>query len=311
MEVEKKFRLQEGGIYDFKVIRFVQMPPDDEENILVEDEFGFRFLLKKKHYPDTDFVPGETITCRVDKVGCNGKIYLEPENAYYKLGQYYDFDFAGFTNITNSQGVIEKMVILKDNRSNEIIMKFYEEYCLINDNKVRCRVERIKKSKLMLSFPGFYDNVSDLQPGSVHKLKIEEITNLIYAEEFYRLTDELGNAQYMRKKYYDDYGFKVGMEITCEVVEKPNLYFNYLEPLHPHYKKGETYEFDLLSIETDYDIVDKNMTFVLLGDEYGNEFHANCSAIKEIRNYRFTRIRCRVDNIKMSRLFLDCFEGVG
>jgi hypothetical protein len=307
--MEKKFRLKEGGIYDFKVIRHILMPPDDEQHIIVEDEFSFRFLLKKKHYPDTEFIDGQKITCRIDKVGCNGKIYLEPENAYYKLGQLYDFEFSGFTEIINSEGVTEKMIILKDRSDKEIVLRYDENFCKITNDHVRCRVERIKKSKLMVSFPGFYDNVSGLEPGKNYKFKIAGITNLINNEEFYELVDEKGNFQYIRKKYYDDYGFEKGSEIICEVVETPRLYFNYLEPVHPHYKKGEIYEFDLISIETDYDIVDRSMTFVMLGDKYGNEFHANCSSIKDIRT-KPAKVRCRVENIKMSRLFLDCFESV-
>lgn len=307
--MEKKFRLKEGEIYDFKVIRHVLMPPDDEEHIIVEDEFAFRFLLKKKHYPDTEFIDGTTITCRIDKVGCNGKIYLEPENPYYKLDEFYDFEFSGFTDILNSEGITEKMIILKDKNLRDIILRYDENLCNIENNKVRCRVERIKKSKLMVSFPGFYDNVSGLELGKSYKFKITGITNLIYDEEFYELIDEKGNLQYIRKKYYGNYGFKKGSELICEVVETPRLYFNYLEPVNPYYKKGETYEFDLISIETDYDIVDRSMTFVMLGDKYGNEFHANCSAIKDIRN-KPSKVRCRVENIKMSRLFLDCFESV-
>ena len=306
--MENKFKLKEGNIYDFKVIKHILMPPDEEEHIIVQDEFAFRFLLKQKHYPDTNFVDGESITCRVDKIGCNGKIYLEPENAFYKLGQYYDFDFVGFKDKVSQSIGNEEMIFLKDNKGNIIELKYDVNTCIIKDNKVTCRVERIKKSKLMLSFSKFFDNLSLFKVGEVHNLKIIDITNLIYDEVFYRLEDRNGNFHYMRKKYYDDYGFENGMEIECEVVESPVLYFNYLEPVNPHYKKGELYEFNLLSIETDYDIVDKNMTFVILGDKYGNEFHANCSAIKDIRTNKPEKVLCRVENIKMSRLFLDCIS---
>jgi len=295
-------KLQEGNSYRFRVSKKVNIPPDNDEYIVVVLD-DIRLLLKKNHFPNTEFIPNKEINCRVDKIGCNGKIYLEPENTNYKLFEDYFFDFE---KIIEKDG--NKRLLLYDDNGNKIDLIYDEDFYKIDDDKVLCKLWRIKKSKLYVSYTGFFSEKNNYKLGNLLKMKIDGVVNLIYDEKYYRLIDENGLVNYIRAKYYEDYGFKTGDYIYCNVVEKPALYYNYLEPAHPHYKIGQVYEFDLLRIENEYDTIDKYQIFVRLIDDKGTEYHANCYETPQVRTGKYRKVKALVENIKMSRLFLKCLD---
>ena len=83
--------LEEGHIYPFLIRKQIELPNGGFAWIL-EDEQGVKHTLSADYYHDYSFKPGDKIRCKVDKINCTGKIYLEPEHPYYRQGRTYEFD---------------------------------------------------------------------------------------------------------------------------------------------------------------------------------------------------------------------------
>ncbi|MFN8134554.1 MAG: hypothetical protein U0Z17_04750 [Bacteroidales bacterium] len=92
--------------------------------------------------------PGDEISCKIDKINCTGRIYLEPRHPYYSEGKIYDFEIVKISN-----SVIGSMVVVKEIGGNhlEILLESRMEEVLKAKNWVRCRVNSIKKAPYFLS----------------------------------------------------------------------------------------------------------------------------------------------------------------
>ena len=65
---------------------------------------------------------GQTINCRIDKINCTGKIFIEPEHPYYKLGEIYEFPLVRIEKKNNLADSNEIFVVFTDVFNNEIKM---------------------------------------------------------------------------------------------------------------------------------------------------------------------------------------------
>ena len=88
-----QYKFQEGEIHPFKVVGFTEIPGTEESFFILQNSFGGKHLLKAISYTHYDLQIDTTINCKIDKINCSGKIYLEPENPIYKEGKIYDFKF--------------------------------------------------------------------------------------------------------------------------------------------------------------------------------------------------------------------------
>jgi len=83
-------KFTEGEWHWFRVIKELQIP-GDETYYLLESVSGNRLLLPANYYHNYGIKPGNILHCRIDKINCSGKIFLEPEHPYYKVGKHYEF----------------------------------------------------------------------------------------------------------------------------------------------------------------------------------------------------------------------------
>lgn len=83
-------KFTEGEWHWFKVMRELSIP-GDEIFYLLESASGNRLLLPTLYYQDYGIRTGNRIYCRIDKINCSGKIFLEPEHPVYKPGMTYTF----------------------------------------------------------------------------------------------------------------------------------------------------------------------------------------------------------------------------
>ena len=141
------------------------MPPDDEEFFVLRSRQNSRHLLSKNLYAAYGISPGMEITCKVDKVNCSGKMFLEPEHPHYKTGGVYDFNVIRTISITNSVGNVEKMTVVSDIAGNEIFVPYSELPDGGEQTPLSCRVERIKKGLLFLSHSQGETPPSQLEQG--------------------------------------------------------------------------------------------------------------------------------------------------
>jgi len=80
----------EGQWHNFKILKMILIP-GDEEYFMLESAQRNRLLMPSKYYLDYDIKPGSSINCRIDKINCSERIFLEPEHPFYQTGQIYVF----------------------------------------------------------------------------------------------------------------------------------------------------------------------------------------------------------------------------
>ena len=147
-------RLTEGEYYSFTILKSISLGPDEEYYVMREPH-GFKLLMPKKYYVRYGFYSGQQIRCRVDKVNCIGRVFLEPKHPFYVEGEKYNFDVIGVEKYVDNQGMVQHIVV-RDVLGYEWCVSATKK-SVVNTQAGRlcCLVQRIKKGRLLLkiSFP--------------------------------------------------------------------------------------------------------------------------------------------------------------
>lgn len=138
--------LSEGNWYPFKIHNIVQLQDDDWYYVL-QDVNGLKHFMQAGFYETYGFKLGEVIMCKIDRINCTGRIYLEPENPHYKEGENYYFET---TCMLNSDD--KNLLVVKDISGNTVEVPLYDNSDLKfgAGKMIRCNVKSIKKGMLSL-----------------------------------------------------------------------------------------------------------------------------------------------------------------
>jgi hypothetical protein len=235
----KPSQLQPGDKYLFRIIREV-FPDEQEKYWVLESPFKTRHLLVKSMYPDCNFKPGENILCRIDKINCSGKIFLEPENPFYKEGGYYDFVFDHTELITNTIGEKQLVAVMTGiHRERGVLPQAADIQSLRNGDKVNAAVLRIKKGILILS-----ENLErQFKYLQFYKFRIAGEGINHKNNNVFILEDDKGRKCSVQKDNYKYYGLKTGDILNCKITGF-NIDGSCIpEPEHPYLKAGRVYKF--------------------------------------------------------------------
>jgi hypothetical protein len=297
-------KLTEGNYYPFKILKNMELGNDSF--FVLQDPLGYKILMPAHFYPHYGFKPGQTIECRVDKINCNGRMFLEPLHPRYTEGHIYEFDVLNSGVRINILDEQEYFLTVKDVCELKWNVKVYSaKYIEDNSAKINCRLERIKKGKLFLSLESDKPIHAGLITGKTYNFTIVgERINPGDKMSYFVLSDENSNKHLLKKKYYTHYGLKKGMTVNCTVDKFTSEGFFFLEPENPWYKQGEIYEFNILEIQKLH-FSDGNVQDVLVVDDPYSEpvklfiEPAQVEILKEKNS-----VLCKVDRIRKSRLEL-------
>ena len=140
--------LAEGRWYPFRIHNHLQLQ-DGLWYYVLEDINGLKHFMPAGYYTNYALKTGEKINCRIDKINCTGRIFLEPKHPVYKEGEIYNFDVLSFEIKDDSC-----MLFVKDIYGNSIEVQQYgiSEDSFEPQKSVRCIVETIKKGIPVLAF---------------------------------------------------------------------------------------------------------------------------------------------------------------
>lgn len=96
-------KFSEGEWHPFRVLKTLIIPGEDEY-LLVESRGGNRLLIPNKHYHNYNIAASTTIQCRIDRINCSGRVFLEPEHPFYKPGNSYSFTIIERTEAKDRKG---------------------------------------------------------------------------------------------------------------------------------------------------------------------------------------------------------------
>ena len=102
-----KVILSEGEWLPFIIHNLVKLQ-DDEWYYVLQDVNGLKHFLNAQYYENYGFKPGDEILCKIDKINCTGRIYLEPKHPYYTEGEMYDFELINQSDLIDKINFIVK-----------------------------------------------------------------------------------------------------------------------------------------------------------------------------------------------------------
>lgn len=298
-------RLTEGESYLFRIVKSMSLTPGDSWYVL-EDPNGYKILLPGQYYEKYGFRTGQTIRCRVDKINCNGRMFLEPAHPHYVEGESYQFPVISKGHYKNIIEQDEYYFTVRDVLGHYWKVRTYEKPLWDNPpEQLACIVKRIKKGKLFLVIAGEEMRHPSLETGkSYHFTIVDEKINPLDHFSYFIVEDKQGNKHLLKKKYYLHYGLKKGRQVRCRVDKFASEGFFFLEPEHPCYQMGKTYRFPVVRLEEMVFMDGYRQKVLVVHDCFGEEvkIHQEHDEADRLKDYQ--TIQARVDRIRKSRLEL-------
>lgn len=303
--------LTEGQSYPFRLLGKMELGMG-EAFFVLRDPLGYKMLMPAGYYENYEFAEGQEIICRVDKINCNGRMFLEPQNPWYMEGKVYDFEVIGSGHRKNIAGTVEWYYLVKDLSGKEWrVLKPAEKNMGKWPERVPCLVERIKKGRMYLRLSGYSFDNPYLVNGSTYFFSIvDEKVNPDDGLACFILEDEQGGRHLLRKKYYVNYRLRKGQRILCRVDGSMGDGHLFLEPEHPAYKEGQVYDLPVDRLE-EYIFSDgTRQKIIVLKDCFSEEIKVRVDEGAARRWAAFSNLRCRVTRIRKSRLEVEILQGV-
>lgn len=308
MENQNQYKFTEGEIHRFKIVGYTEIPGTSESFYILINPLGGKHLLKAIHYKHYDLHEGQTIHCKIDKINCSGKIYLEPENPIYKEGEIYSFELIKIINQVNSVGEEEKAAIVKDKFGIELTCSLPIDFeAEQNETRIKCKVLRIKKGELFLSVPESQQK-TQLRIGKNYCFKVVNIKKLEKKIDYYILKDDFDNSYSLKKDMYQHYEFKIGQKVECTVTKYHTDSHLKIEPVHPHYKIGKNYKFKYLKTVEEKDPLGEKEFIIIVKDIYGIETKVR-SGLDHLKTDFPEKINCNVEGIRKGKAILSLVKG--
>ena len=302
---QNQYKFTEGEVHQFKVTGYTEIPGTDESFYILENQYGGKHLLKTVNYKHYNLKTGQEITCKIDKINCSGKIYLEPENPVYKEGKTYEFDLIKIIDQTNSVGEKEKAAIVKDQFGIKIPCSLPDNIIIgVDEKKLKCKVLRIKKGQLFLTHLKYELSGKSLNIGKKYWFTVTEIKELENKTDYYILKDQFDNSYSLKKGMYEHYNFKIGQKVECTVTKYDTDSHLKIEPVHPHYEIGKTYLFKYLKTLKDINPLGKEENVIIVQDIYGVETKVRSQNISNLKKPYPEYLNCKVDGIRKGKAIL-------
>jgi hypothetical protein len=303
-------RLREGNVYQFRILKIVSLGPDDDWFVL-EDPQAYKILLPKYFYDGYGLAPGNSINCRVDKVNCNGKVFLEPEHPHYREGEVYSFSVHCKGQRKDILGADEYYFMVTDALNKQWKVRIHSKSLWDDPPKsIKCRLKRIKKGMLYLQYAGDDGKSSgEMKAGKVYPFTIiDEKKDPESGKSFYILQDQKDSKHLLNKKYFAWYGLNKGNRIQCFVEKQAAEGYYILEPAHPCYETGKKYEFPVDRLEEMLFSDGFKQKALVLRDCFGEEVKVNLDdrLVRLLGEKRY--IQARIRKIRKSRLELEIIE---
>lgn len=283
-----------GRVYQFNFIK--QISIGKKNHFLIEDNDQNRFILPAKPYLNYGFKMGQPINCRLDRINCKGEVFFEPLHSFYSPGQLYEFTYKCKVQIEHILGFTETVHIVSDKFGAEHYVRYSNAISEFKPSEL-FYVWTIRKGKMLL-IP-YLDGNPIFKLNETYRFLIEREIETDRLGAGFLLRDNYGNNHVIARNRYENYVLKVGNKIQCKIVGSSSKGYFYLEPLHPVYEIGKTYNFEVFNfIKTA-----KSVHFFVL-DYFGEIIKVELKTETLISNIPKTLV-CRVIGLHKGKPELD------
>jgi len=168
---------------------------------------------------------------------------------------------------------------------------------------VRCKLGRLKKGNLYLQIQNEMDE-NDYEIGKSYPFYIEKITKLKDEKEYYILKDETHQKFLLDCDFYKHYNLNIGATIRCFIIKYSSKFYYFLEPEHPFYKIGESYDFEFIRYEKTQETVESNSFTIYVKDVFGEETMFTTYRKMDKEMLQSKKIKCTVLGLKKGKAML-------
>lgn len=143
-------KLEEGKEYEFFVEKLLPLP--DGNYFILVDKQNCKYLLPQQYYTNYPITVGTYIFCNVNKINCNGKIFLEPRHPIYKINDIDIFTLYQLQQRIKRRTQEPYYVILAYNQKYDkaVVLNHTEINLEILPTNYKCKVVKVKKAELQL-----------------------------------------------------------------------------------------------------------------------------------------------------------------
>jgi hypothetical protein len=296
-------KIKEGNVYPFLIKGMAQLPDGTEYFVLI-DPNQVKHLLEKTHYLNYHFEIGQLISCRIDKINCSGKIYIEPLHPYYRLGKAYDFPLIRFEESKNKRA--DRTAIFEDVFCNEIrLSSNHLPESLQIGQLMKLKITRIKKGLVYISEPGFSEEYTGMAAGMEYPFIIKDFIDTPVKRSYFIITSSDGSMYKLRYKFYEKFGLTIGQTVYCRLIKNGKEAF--LEPRHPYYQINVSYDFEIIGEDIIPDYPAGVRKVCILRNDYGKNILIPIDKLNS--NYcRNGKMNCRVRDIRKGKLLISCVK---
>ena len=230
-------KLKEGSSYDFKPVKTITLPGGETSLVLLGPDCN-KYLLPLSYYRGYGLTDKSNIRCKVDKINCSGKVFLEPEHPYLREGESFPFTVG-----TACNGDDKKDVWTVSDRAGEVyfVPRSVMTGELKSGDSVMLRVERISKGKVYFEVrKADSDALAGLEEGRSYLFTVTGFETDTAGDDWFSVRDVNGHNHLINAAYYGHYGLKTGMKFTGRVIRYSPERGKSIEPDNPWYKPGET-----------------------------------------------------------------------
>ena len=158
-------KLEEGRYYSFIPLKTIKLP-DSSENLILTGPDHKKYLLPLVYYKGYDLNEKKEIICKIDKINCSGKVFLEPLHPFYQEGNAYSFIVESFNSDTCRDNPENSTFYVRDIFGNIINVPANLLNPVIEPGaEVKLKVERISKGRIHFSKPEYRERADDLTEG--------------------------------------------------------------------------------------------------------------------------------------------------
>ena len=142
--------LAEGESYDFKVLKIITLY-DGNDYFVIEAVNQNKYLLNCALYKNYNIKINEEIVCKVDKINCSGRTFLEPKHPSLKDGEVYNFEIIRVEELIGGDDDNEQSLMVKDEENNQYsaVLDF-----TINPKElskfIKAKIKKISKARIYL-----------------------------------------------------------------------------------------------------------------------------------------------------------------
>jgi len=283
-------KLEEGRYYKFLPVKVIILP-DANENLILTGPDSKKYLLPLSFYNEYDLPGKSEICCKVDKINCSGKVFLEPQHPYYKEGEYYPFVFENYCTDENRTLVGNNTFSVRDIYGKILTapVKLLKSIPA-KGSEIILKVERISKGRIYFSHPETRDEITDLTEGESYDFLVVSVEYDDEGEEFYIVRDHNNKDHHLPVKYYRHYGFKKDETFRGKIVRYSAGSMMSIEPENPWYSPGDIVEVTVGDVTSD----EAGINYVAeVFDNMGFKYSVKCSVIPEKAVLRCTVLKIR------------------